>query len=118
MSEQPAPQPDDEPAGEDDYPLPGSPVWQLVPQTPDWPEWYDDPEYLAARNADDPGDPEESDEYEDPDSAPPPGLDDAELAALIAAAREAAADREAAAERAAHGQTGLVAALSSVVSGR
>ena len=119
MSERPAPQPDDEPAGEDDYPLPGSPGWQLVPQTPDWPEWMDDPEYLAARDADDPGDPEESDEYEDPDSAPLPGLDDAELAALIAAAREAAADREAAAaERAAHGQTGLVAALSSVVSGR
>jgi hypothetical protein len=71
------------------------------------------------RDADDPGDLEDFDEYEDPDNAPPPGLDDAELAALIAAAREAAADQEAAAaERAVHGQTGLVAALSSVVSGR
>ena len=90
-----------------------------MPQTPDWPEWIDDPGYLAARDADDPGDPEESDEYEDPDNAPPPGLDDAELAALITEAREAAADQEAAAaERAAHGQTGLVAALSSVASGR
>jgi hypothetical protein len=119
MSESPAPRPDDEPAGQDDYPLPGSPGWQLVPQSPDWPEWMDDPGYLAARDADDPGDPEESGEYEDPDSAPPPGLDDAGLAALITEAREAAADREAAAvERAAHGQAGLVAALSSVVSGR
>ncbi len=123
MSEPPAPhhpeRHDGMPAGEDDYPLLGSPGWQLVPQTPDWPEWHDDPGYLAARDADDPGDPEESDEYEDPDNAPPPGLDDAELAALIAEAREAAADQEAAAaERAAHGQTGLVAALSSVASGR
>ena len=123
MSEPPAPhhpdRDDDAPPGGDEQPLFGSPGWQLVPQTPDWPEWHDDPGYLAARAADDPGDLEESGEEEDPDSAPPPGLDDTELAALIAEAREAAADRDAAAaERAAHGQSGLVAALSSVASGR
>jgi hypothetical protein len=123
MSERPAPQnperDDGVPSDAGDYPLFGSPGWQLVPQSPDWPEWMDDPGYLAARDADDPGDLEDFDEYEDPDGAPLPGLDDGELAALITEAREAAADREAAAaERAAHGQTGLVAALSSVVSGR
>ena len=114
MSEMPAPQNPERddgapsaPTGEDEGPLFGSPGWQLVPQSPDWPEWMDDPGYLAARDADDPGDPEDFDEDEDPDSAPPPGLDDAELAALIMEAREAAADQEAAAaERAAYGQTG------------
>jgi hypothetical protein len=123
MSERPAPQnperDDGVPSDAGDYPLFGSLGWQLVPQSPDWPEWMDDPGYLAARDGDDPGDLEDLDEDEDPDSAPPAGLDDAELAALIMAAREEAADQEAAAaERAAHGQTGLAAALSSVVSGR
>ena len=59
----------------------GSPHWRLVPQRPDW-----DEAYLAAMADDeDPGDP---DDYQDPDNAPPPGLDDAELAVLLAEARE------------------------------
>ena len=55
-----------------------------MPQSPDW-----DEAWLAARAEDEyPGDPEE---YEDPDNAPPPGLDDDQLAALIAEAREVTA---------------------------
>ena len=57
------------PAGSGDYPRLGSPDWQLAPSSPDW-----DEAYLAAMSDDeDPGDPEE---YQDPDHAPPPGLDD------------------------------------------
>jgi hypothetical protein len=56
-----------------------------VPCRPDWDETY-----LAAIAADEhPGD---ADLYADPDNAPPAGLDDTELAALIAAARENAED--------------------------
>ncbi len=52
--------------GEDPRPAPG------------WPEWMDDPEYLALRAADeDLDDPE----LEDPEDAPPPEVDDGELAA-------------------------------------
>ena len=44
-----------------------------MPQSPDW-----DEAWLAARAEDEyPGDPEE---YEDPDNAPPAGLDDDQLA--------------------------------------
>jgi hypothetical protein len=51
-----------------------------------WPAWMDDPACLAARaDEEDPGDP---DLCEDPDNAPPPGLGDDELAALIAGAPE------------------------------
>jgi hypothetical protein len=53
-----------------------------------------------------PGDP---DEEQDPDNAPPPGLDDAELAALIAEAREVTADQARAAAVAA--RLGTTAAL-------
>jgi hypothetical protein len=83
-----------------------------VPCRPDW-----DEEYLAAMAEDeDPGDP---DLYEDPDNAPPAGLDDSELAALIAGAREAAEDPAQAAEAAARlGVTGLLAMLGSVAAGR
>jgi len=50
-----------------------------VPQSPDL-----DEAWLAARAEDEyPGDLEE---YEDPDNAPPSGLDDGQLAALIAEA--------------------------------
>ncbi|HEY6315159.1 MAG TPA: hypothetical protein VIY52_30750, partial [Streptosporangiaceae bacterium] len=53
--------------------------------------WIDDEGYLAALyEEDDPGDP---DLDQDPDNAPPAGLDDAELAALVAEARELTADR-------------------------
>ena len=74
------------PAGPGDRPRLGSPDWQLVSQSPDW-----DEAWLAARAEDEyPGDP---DDYEDPDNAPPPGLDDAELAALLAEARQITADQ-------------------------
>ena len=59
-----------------------------MPQSPDW-----DEAWLAARVEDeDPGNP---DDYEDPDHAPPPGMDDDQLAALIAEAlRSGASCRE------------------------
>jgi hypothetical protein len=87
MSETPLPRdpgrdddPSGMPAGPGDHPRLGSPDWRLVPQSPDW-----DEAWLAARAEDeDPGDP---DEYEDPDHAPPPGMDDDQLAALIATCR-------------------------------
>jgi len=75
------------PARSGDHPSLWSPHWRLVPQSPDWDEAY------LATAADDeyPGDP---DEYEDPDHAPPSGLGDAELKALIAEAREITAEQE------------------------
>jgi Domain of unknown function (DUF222) len=103
----PAPAPRD-----GDYPFLGSPGWTLVPQSPDW-----DPDYLAAVAAldEDPGD----EEYEDPDNAPPSGLDDAELAALIAESLQLAADRaRAEAEGAGAGQAAVRAALEAVAGGR
>ena len=64
------------PAGPGDRPTLGSPGWRLVPCRPDW-----DEAYLAAMAEDEyPGD---ADLYEDPDNAPPAGLDDTELAALV-----------------------------------
>ena len=104
------------PPGPDDHPSLGSPGWRPVPQSPDWDEGF-----LAARFDDeDPGDPVE---YEDPDNAPPPGLDDDELDVLIAEARakgrEMAADQAAvAAAWAQAGHTAILAAVASVVSGR
>ncbi len=78
----------------------------------------DEPGYLAALSEDDPGD-GEVEEYEDPDNAPPPGMDDAQLFALIAEAREFTAEQEAAeAEMARAGQAGVRAALGSVAAGR
>jgi hypothetical protein len=84
---------------------------------PSWPAWMDDPAYLASRASDeDPGDP---DLYEDPDNAPPLDLDDAQLAALIAEAREATGEQARAAEAAAgRGQTAVLAAVAAEVSGR
>ena len=60
---------------------------------PPWPEWMDDPAYLVLRATDeDPGDPGL---YEDPDDAPPPDVEDDELAAeadeILAAQERAAA---------------------------
>ena len=73
---------------------------------PGWPRAEDE----------DPGDP---DEYEDPDNAPPAGLDDDQLAALIAEAREVTADQAYAAELAARlGHTTVLAAASAVSGGR
>ena len=103
MSEAPVPQ---DPGRDDD--LPGA----------EWPEWMDEPGYLAAQCEDDPGD-GEPEEYEDPDNAPPPGMDDAQLAALIAEAREVTAEQaEAEAEMARAGQAGIRAVLGSVAAGR
>ena len=103
MSEAPVPQ---DPGRDDD--LPGA----------EWPEWMDEPGYLAALCEDDPGD-GEPEEYEDPDNAPPPGMDDAQLAALIAEAREVTAEQAAAeAEMARAGLAGIRAVLGSVAAGR
>jgi Domain of unknown function (DUF222) len=83
------------PAGWDDFPAVGSDHWRLLPSSADWPDWTQDEAYLAAlAEEDEPGDP---DGEEDPDNAPPPGLDDAQLAALIAEARQVPADQAAAA---------------------
>jgi hypothetical protein len=78
MSEAPVPRDpgrDEDPPGVSsdlvDHPLLGAAGWQLVPCSPDWPEWMDE-----ARLADEyPGDLEE---YQDPDNAPP-AVDDAAL---------------------------------------
>jgi hypothetical protein len=119
MTQTPAPRdptpdgdPSGVPAGPGGHPWLGSPDWRLVPQSPDWEEAY-----LAARADDEyPGDPEE---YEDPDHCPPPGLDDAELEALIAEAREITADQARAAEAAARsGHTAALAAAGAVRAGR
>jgi hypothetical protein len=59
----------------------------------------DDPAYQAARAEDE--DPGDLDLYEDPDNAPPSGLDDEMLTALIAEAREITAGQARAAEAAA-----------------
>jgi Domain of unknown function (DUF222) len=83
-----------------------------VPQSPDWDEGY----LAAVADDEDPGDPEE---YADPDNAPPPGLDDAELEALIAEALEITADQaraEGAAARSGH--TAVLAAVGAVLAGR
>jgi Domain of unknown function (DUF222) len=101
------------PAGAGDRPSLGSPEWRLVPQSPDWPEWMNDD---AHAGDEDPGDPEE---YEDPDNAPPLDLDDAQLAALIAEAREVTAEQaRAAEERARLGHTAVLAAIAAEVIGR
>jgi len=101
------------PAGPGDRPWLGSPDWHLVPQSPDWPEWMDDD---AHAEDEDPGDP---DDYRDPDNAPPPGLDDAELEALLAEARAAAEDQAAAAAVMGRlGHTAVLAAIGTVAAGR
>ena len=119
MHQEPAPQDpgrDDDPSGlppgPGDRPSLGSPDWQLVPCRPDW-----DEAYLAALGDDE--DPGDLDLYEDPDNAPPAGLDDAELAALIAEAREITADQVRAAEAAARfGHTAVLAAAGATLAGR
>ena len=92
-----------------------------VPQDPGrgadpWPEWMDDPAYLASRAGDE--DPGDLDDCADPDNAPLE-LDDTELAALIAEAREITVGQARAAEEAARfGHTAVLAAIAAVVSGR
>src|SRR6516165_4077089 len=114
MSETPVPRDpgqDDDlpgmPAGPGDRPRLGSPDWQLAPQSPDWPEWMDDD---AHAGDEDPG---------DPDDAPPPGLDDAELEALLAEAREVTTEQARAAwGRTQLGHTAVLAALEALSAGR
>jgi hypothetical protein len=63
--------------------------------------------------------PGDLDEEEDPDNAPPPGLDDAQLAALIAEAREVTADQaRAEALFAALGETAAMAAVAAGIGRR
>jgi Domain of unknown function (DUF222) len=119
MTQTPAPRdpapdggPSGVPAGPGDHPWLGSPDWRLVPQSPDWDEAY----LAAAADDEDPGDPEE---YQDPDNAPPPGLDDAALEALIAGALQITAGQARAAEAAARsGHTAVLAAVGAVLAGR
>jgi hypothetical protein len=83
------------PAGPADPLWDGTGQWRPTPSSADWPDYHNDEAYLAALAEEDyPGD---LDLYQDPDNAPPPGLDEAELAALIAEAREVPADQAAAA---------------------
>ena len=83
-------------AGRDDPLWDGTGDWRPAPSGGDW---MDDPQvreaYLAALAEED--EPDDPDLYQDPDNAPPPGLDDAQLAALIAEARQVPADQAAAA---------------------
>jgi hypothetical protein len=60
--------------------------WRLVPSDPGWPEWEQWAGYQAALA--DEREPDDPELYEDPGNAPPSGLDDAQLAALLAGARE------------------------------
>jgi hypothetical protein len=80
---------------------------------PPWPEWMDDPAYLAVRAAD----PYDADLCEDPDDdAPPPDVDDEELAAE---ADQIIADQErAAAVMAGLGLTAAMAAGTAAAFGR
>jgi hypothetical protein len=81
-------------------------------RVPSWPEWMDDPAYLALRAADeDPGDLDE-----DPGDAPPPDVDPGELAGE---AERIGADRARAAEVAARlGLTAAMAADAAAAAGR
>jgi len=83
---------------------------------PSWPAWMDDPAYLASRAEDE--DPGDLDLDEDPDNAPPPGLDDAQLEALLAEAREIADGQAAEAAAARFGHGAVLAAIGAVCAGR
>jgi hypothetical protein len=106
------------PAGPGDFPELGSPRWQLLPPGSDP---MDDPQVREAyldslADDEDPGD---LDLYQDPDNAPPPGLDDAGLAVLIAEAREVTEDQARAAAVAARlGTTAAMAAVAAVIGRR
>jgi hypothetical protein len=80
---------------------------------PAWPEWMDDPAYLALRAGDE--DPGELD-LDDPDDGPPPEVDPGELAAE--ADRITAEEAREAAVLAGAGLTGAVAADAAAAAGR
>ncbi len=99
----------------DQGPVPRDPGRDQDPRrVPSWPDWMDDPAYLTARaDYEDPGD---LDLDEDPDDAPPPDVDPAEL---IAAADQITADQaRLAAVMARLGQTAAMAAVAAVATGR
>ena len=83
-------------AGRDDPLWDGTGDWRPAPPGGDW---MDDPQvreaYLAALAEED--EPDDPDLYQDPDNAPPQGMDDAQLAELIAEARQVPEDQAAAA---------------------
>ena len=82
---------------------------------PPWPEWMDDPAYLALRAADeDPGDLDL--DLDDPDDAPPPEVDPGELAAE--AERITGEQAREAAVLAGAGLTAAVAADAAAAAGR
>ena len=94
-------------------PVPQDPGRDEDPRpVPAWPEWMDDPAYLALRAADeDPGGLDQ-----DPDDAPPPGVDPGELAAE--AERITAEEAREAAVLAGAGLTAAVAADAAAAAGR
>ena len=100
MHQQPVP-PD---PGENDSPRP----------VPPWPEWMDDPAYLAGRPGDE--DPGDLGLDEDPEDAPPPDVDPGELAAE--AERITAEQAREAAVLAGAGLTAAVAADAAAAAGR
>ena len=64
----------------DQGPVPQDPGRDDDPdRVPSWPDWMDDPAYLAMRAEDE--DPGDLDLEEDPDDAPPPDVDEDELVA-------------------------------------
>ncbi|HME65480.1 MAG TPA: hypothetical protein VKG61_11375, partial [Streptosporangiaceae bacterium] len=80
---------------------------------PPWPDWMDDPAYLALRAADeDPGDLDR----EDPGDDPPPDVDPGELAAVTE--RITGEQAREAALLAGAGLTAAVAAATAAASGR
>ena len=84
------------------------------PRVPSWPQWMDDPAYLALRAGDeDPGDPGVD---EDPEDAPPPDVDPGELPAE--AGRITGEEAREAAVLAGAGLTAAVAADAAAAAGR
>jgi Domain of unknown function (DUF222) len=94
----PDPGRDEDPArscGKPDNPLRrGAADRWLLPPGQDWMDAEQRAAYLASLAEEE--EPDDPDLWEDPDNAPPPGLDDAELASLMAGAREVAGARFAA----------------------
>jgi uncharacterized protein DUF222 len=106
------------PAGPADFPELGTPRWRLLPPAKDPMEDPAVREAYLDSLADD-EDPGDLDLYQDPDSSPPPGLDDAELAVLIAEAREATEDQARADALAARlGMTAAMAAVGAAIGRR